>query len=565
MFGKDRVVCEVSGQPFILARAISERYRSLNVPLPRLCEEERYRRLLSFRNDRKFFWRTCDKTGEKIYSTYPPNAPFPVCSFEYWLEDPRDGTQYGQDYDPQVPFFTQLLWLWKSVTRPASTVRNLVAAMIEHPLFGASGSSFVFSGQRVQDCHYCYDVRDARHCMDCYRISSCEQCYECIDCVDCRLLRWAEHCRNCTDSWFISNCENCHHCLFSTNLSGKSYYVCNESVSKERYEEVLAEQALHVRLRAEEAIEEYAVFLRNYPIPHIYADNASSCSGNYLRACSDVIDCYECSNVTNSAYCFNLNDAEACLDGLGFGEGLSTAVNFVSVGMHAKNIFNCVECHTNISDLSFCLHCENSSHLFGCVGMRGAEYCILNKRYSRQEYERLRNDIEAVMEARSEWGKMLPPGLCDFPYNHSMASDYFPLSKVQAVMMGYRWDDEHDGVRPSQLLYGDAPGERFAEVPAVVSEETRQQLLDRIFVCEMSGAPFKFSLHDINLYQVLGVPPPARAFEQRHQDRLRKLSPRKIIERPSDKTGKAIRTAFPVNWRQPVFECKEWAKTVEKN
>ena len=31
----------------------------------------------------------------------------------------------------------------------------------------------------------------------------------------------------------------------------------------------------------------------------------------------------------------------------------------------------------------------NSSNLFGCVGLRNKQYCILNKQYTKEEYEKL--------------------------------------------------------------------------------------------------------------------------------------------------------------------------------
>jgi hypothetical protein len=36
--------------------------------------------------------------------------------------------------------------------------------------------------------------------------------------------------------------------------------------------------------------------------------------------------------------------------------------------------------------LEFCFGCHFSNNLFGCVGIRKGEYCILNKKYSKEEY-----------------------------------------------------------------------------------------------------------------------------------------------------------------------------------
>jgi hypothetical protein len=31
---------------------------------------------------------------------------------------------------------------------------------------------------------------------------------------------------------------------------------------------------------------------------------------------------------------------------------------------------------------------QNVSHLFGCIGLRNQQYCILNKQYTKEEYEK---------------------------------------------------------------------------------------------------------------------------------------------------------------------------------
>jgi hypothetical protein len=41
----------------------------------------------------------------------------------------------------------------------------------------------------------------------------------------------------------------------------------------------------------------------------------------------------------------------------------------------------------------------NSSNLFGCIGLRGKEYCILNKQYTKEEYEAL---VPKIIEKMKE-------------------------------------------------------------------------------------------------------------------------------------------------------------------
>ncbi|MEI8091831.1 MAG: hypothetical protein WCG98_06540 [bacterium] len=47
----------------------------------------------------------------------------------------------------------------------------------------------------------------------------------------------------------------------------------------------------------------------------------------------------------------------------------------------------------------YVLDVHHSSNMFGCVGMRDKEYCILNKQYTREEYETLVPQIIEKMMA----------------------------------------------------------------------------------------------------------------------------------------------------------------------
>ena len=41
------------------------------------------------------------------------------------------------------------------------------------------------------------------------------------------------------------------------------------------------------------------------------------------------------------------------------------------------------------SSVQYCQILRNSSDAFGCIGLRNKQYCILNKQYTKQEYEEL--------------------------------------------------------------------------------------------------------------------------------------------------------------------------------
>jgi len=68
--------CAVSGQEFAIYQSDLDFLEKISpvfggkkylIPTPTLCPEERQRRRLLFRNERKFYKRKCDATGQTIY------------------------------------------------------------------------------------------------------------------------------------------------------------------------------------------------------------------------------------------------------------------------------------------------------------------------------------------------------------------------------------------------------------------------------------------------------------------------------------------------------------------
>ncbi len=53
-----------------------------------------------------------------------------------------------------------------------------------------------------------------------------------------------------------------------------------------------------------------------------------------------------------------------------------------------ENFYHCMYCQESkdIADCSYCFDCENCSFCIWCVWLRGKQYCIFNKQYTKQEY-----------------------------------------------------------------------------------------------------------------------------------------------------------------------------------
>ena len=555
-------VCEITGEEFYISQEQIEAYDYFDLPLPKVAPEERFRHQLAFRNDQQFFWRRCSASNKRILSIFPTNAPFPVVDLEYWRGKEFNPLIHGRDFDFSKLFVEQLLDLWFAVPRPAVSTFGGDSSLAVHAALGVRDSFMVFNARDSSKCMYATYLSNCRQCIDCHALSHCRMCYECVHCVGCTSLRWGSFSTNCKDSWFLKNCHDCRDCLFCTNLKGKRFHVFNQPVTEEVFRKTVADWDFGSRAKVELARERFVRFLADKPVPHLFTDDPSTTSGNYLHESTKAFNCYECFDSTNLLDCNNLFEAEHCLEGFGLGEKLENCAQFVSVGGAAKNVINCIECWGNVSDLMYCSHCEDSRHLFACVGLRGKEYCIFNKQYSKSDYESLRTSIVNFLKERRIWGRFFPAQFSGHAYNNSSANLYMPLTKVTAKMMGFDWDDSDAFLSPSELLSKDSSGELYQDVPAKAADLDDSKIKNAVYLCELTGKPFTISSDEAGLYKRLNIAPPVRAFEQRNLERIRSLAPRRLTVKGNEETGE-FETAFPEDWAQPVLHYYDWLELLE--
>ncbi len=552
--------CQLTGKPYILEDEELQAFEYFQIPLPSIAPEERFRRLASFRPSKNLFLRECGGSGARTFSIYPANCSLPVYAESVWKSDAFDATAFGSAFDFKRLFAEQLLTLWRTVPRPALINADSPESKVSHRVWGSTGSFLLFDSTASVSCLYSTNLHRCSECIDCYQLENCSRCYETILSENCHELRFGEFCRGCNDSWFLSQCSDCERCLFCSDLEGKRFHIFNRSVTEEEYFRTLSELSLDAGPLLEIAKDRFLEFLSSVPTAHILstADSPSGSvygSGNYHRRSSRIVHSFE---VFDSERVYNCRDVRCsfdCLDSIGVWNSREVAQSASIYG--GERIVNSFDCWESVSDLAYCSHCTRSSHLLGCVGLRERQYCIFNMQYEKERYFELKDEIVGHLKRRNIWGATLPANFSPHPYNHSSANEYMPLTKVPAKMMGFSWDESDQALRPSELL-GEkvtAPEELFSDVPVRFADRSHEDITRAVYLCVITGKPFRYRSDEVRIYQELGVAPPKRCFQQRHLERLSHLTPHQVISRSCSLSGKELRTSFPTKWRQPIIEA----------
>ncbi|PIR48594.1 hypothetical protein COU80_02690 [Candidatus Peregrinibacteria bacterium CG10_big_fil_rev_8_21_14_0_10_55_24] len=522
--------------------------RKYMIPPPSLCPDCRQQRRLLWRNERSLYRRTCDLCKKSIVSMYPQRSTFPIYCSECWWSDRWDPRDFGREVDFTRPFLAQMEELQHVVPRLAlNVVNNENSEFINH-----SGSNkncyLIFAAEFNEDCLYGYQVIKSTGCTDTFDCTESHYCYDVIDVDKCHLLFFSQNCTNCSSSAFLFDCKGCSECLLSTNLRNKRYYIRNREYSEEEYRRI--KQDIMEKLaqgKLEDLLQEFAQVKEQAAHRAREVVSCENVTGDYLKNSRNLRYCFDVSYGEDCAYIFtgfqikdlmdvcHTTDAQLGYDSLSLGYGS----------------YNTIFTHSSwgSSNLLYCDLIQSGSNMCGCVCMKPAKYCILNKEYSQEEYEALVPKVIELMQKTGEWGEFFPAGFSPFAYNETTAQMYFPLTAAEARERGFPWRDGQDEVlNVTKTIPAKKLPPAIADIP--------NDVLNWAVTSEFSGRPFRIVKRELEFYRSHRLPVPHAHPDERHFRRMAQKNPRKLWSRTCSTCGKEMQTTYRSDRPEIVF-CEE--------
>lgn len=515
--------------------------RKYLLPLPKMCPTCRQQRRLAFRNERKLYNRKSDLSGKNIISIYSPDKPYKVYDQEEWWSDAWNAMDYGRDYDFNRSFEDQFRELYLDVPRVSlHTINNensyftcyTLNLKNGYLLFGASNGENSMYGKYVVACNNSVDLLAVYSCNFCYQAVACEGCYNC---------RFLLNSRNCSDCIMIEDCGSCKNCIACFGLRQREYCYLNKFVGKEKFEEISKEYEYLTHEKISFLRDELGKLKSELPYvqSHIYA--SEGCSGDAIFnsknciSCFDVKDCEDCKYIHNSPKSICTYDSVYCApDGLQFCYNACSSVGTSLISTYF--VWSC-------DNVYYSMDCISSRNLLGCVGLRNKQYCIFNRQYSQEEYEKLAGRI--IEHMGELWGEYLPYSLAPCCYNETVAMEYFPLEKDQILKIGAGWKEpENDLVKGNNYF-----------VPPADIRDVGDDICGQILKCEISGRQYKILPQELKFYRKMKLPIPLRHHDQRHYDRLSLHSAYRVVPARCSKCSKEIETIYSDTTNVYCEEC----------
>jgi len=524
---------------------------SFQIPPPDYCPTCKHMRRLAWRNEIHLYSRKCDLCEKQIVSMYSPNKPFKVYCLKCWWSDKWDGKDYGMDYDPNKPFPEQFKELLLKIPHAGMTVTN--STNCDYCTNTVSSKNcYMLLSARAEDSMYGRKLVDCREVFDSLFVTDSEKCYEIIFSANCYNSKFIFHGNRCSDSMFLFDAEDCDNCFMSSNIRHKKYFYRNRQLTKNAYEKAVKIEYDGSYQKQEKLRREYLKLIKGSVHKENRNLSCENCTGNYLNHCKNCVECFETIGAENSKRVYD-SMGDPSSDQLDCDLIPGGELNYDSTSSYPlyHSAFCVLDygCHNSYYSFSCQNNCDN---LFGCASLKRDEYCVLNKQYSKQEYEKLVLQILNNMKVPGEWGNFIPPDLATFGYNESIANDFWPMSRAEAKKLGYSWEDNDCSLQYSGVFY--QPKDNTADYAN--DEQERKKLLSGVLKCQVSNRPFKILSQELVFYIKNNIPIPRISFFERHRERMRLRNPRQLFDRKCDKCKREMKTTYSLDRPEKVY-CEE--------
>ena len=527
--------------------------KKYQLPLPDYAPYERMLQRLASRNNRFLYKRKCDLTGETIISTYSKNKPYKVYGVDAWHSDKRNVFEYGREFDFSRWFFEQFQELKVVVPR--------LAVYVDHTSVNCTYANGAVSAKNLYLCDTCAYSEDAwysswilhgEYCMDCYKVEKIRNCYRAIQCKESESLQYCLSCDNSNTCYYSVQLMNCHHCFWCSNLVNASYCLFNKQVTKDEWQDFVDQHNFWSYEQRQTRYDQWVhETLPQTIFPNMDQVTTSESLGNRMVWCDKCFRCFDQLQGQEIRYCSDSIPVFAtCMD-TSYSNGEKGYMNFSVLWNNLYgNTFTWVS-----NDCYYCDSCQYSNHLFGCVGLNNASYCIFNKQYTKEEYfEKIQQIIEKMIDD-DEWWKFFPPALATFAYNETVAHEYEPLSKEEAFR---RWYQRQEEIPPVDLPEN-AEVIKTSELPDDIAE-VDESISSKILLDEQTQKPFRIIWSELAFYKKMKLPLPRHHYDQRYAAK-RLLTPgRKFHIRNCDKSWKKMISIYKQDDPFTVYDLKRFQK-----
>lgn len=273
---------------------------------------------------------------------------------------------------------------------------NIENADYSDYVYETTNAYYCFEDASCKDIIYLFDSFKASNSCDGDYVIQSERCYDSVDVVDsnnCTYLSYCARVYNCDFCW---DCVDSHDLFGCVHLKMKEYCIFNRQYTEEEYKKKVVELR---KLTPEEIFKKRDEIAARFPVTQTHVVNSDNCDyGNQIFYSKNLYMCFDSAYSEDSGYLYDSHHNKNSYD---FTQTHHCEFCYECTDGYLLNKCFFVANSARLSDSGFCENCSDSNHLLGCYDLKGQEYCILNRKYSKEEYEKRYKEIMDSMKSAS--------------------------------------------------------------------------------------------------------------------------------------------------------------------
>jgi hypothetical protein len=419
---------------------------------------------------------------------------------------------------------------------------------------------WIFDGFNTEDVKAVASILNAKRGMYSYSIGTeiVEFFFGCSVIKGGTNLKYCFNLASSSDCAYYDSLVSSSNCIASVGLRHKEYCILNKQYSKEDYFDFIKQYDLGSYKTYKEVERLAHEHWKKYPPDPDVSTNVIDCTGSHIFESKNCKECYEAVGAEDCKYMLLMatGPVRDCYDISEWGLNLSLSYDSMSIGTNASDIKFSRGVGNNPLSVEYSIDCYHVSNIFASIGLRGGEFTIFNKKYSEKEYYDFKKRIIEHMQkipyrdARGNsysYGEFFPIEMSPHTYNETIALNFFPLTKEEAIGNNYKWRDPDINEYKFTIKAIDLPDH---------IKDVNDSLTKEIIACVDCGRGFRVLQEELIFRRSMNVPLarqcPFCRINEKFQAWVKKM-------RVGNRTCAKCNTTFPTYYTEedePHILCK---------
>lgn len=574
--------CKFSGEEFPIYQwekdlldqmAPTINWEKMNFDLPQYCYRVRMLKRQIFRNEKKFYaLPEISIVHDSVRKVLPVKDRHEEDFYKYWIEYSGNFNNDLKELYEKVPYLPRYV-----VASENSDYCNQTS--------NEKNCYLCIGWLESENCLYTtYDVQ-SKYIIDSYGTFNCEISYQSIHIWWSMKSFFCTYLVNCYNTRFGYDLHNCKNVIFGFGLRDQEYIFKNKKYPQEERERIAQEYYKKIKTISwlKELLAEYQEFIDTYPHEDVHNVNSEHPRGTQINNSKNMTFWFWAEGNHDSRYCGIQWRSQNVMD---LESSAMSQQTYNCIG--SIQMFGCSCISSNFWEMKnahYGFYMRWSSDILGCFGLQNQSHCILNKKYSKEDREKLATTIIQELRAKQKRGDFMDTEMSPFPYNDSLANRVFPIKQLKIwdklttinpdgfgtvevlnpekfisdARLDLWWEEKRKikwRTQEAEInLPTNVPILQVSDLPDDI-DTAQKDICDKVIICEKTWRPYKILQMELDFYKQYGLPLPTTHYEYRDNKRCEQLPPRFLELWSCDKCGKENIREFRKNPKFKIY-CEQ--------